>query len=126
MISTFSKALLLLSLAYSSSGAPAPIKEPPASMATVPKAYIIEFAQPSASEGALESSIEAAHNNFLESMERDNVNVQVRYRYGSVYNGMSVEVTNQADLNKMAASDKVKAIWPVVNTSRHTLYHLLA
>ncbi|GAA1172275.1 hypothetical protein GCM10009584_11510 [Ornithinimicrobium humiphilum] len=78
-----------------------------------PSAYFVELASEPTSLGGSLSSIRAERQELMAHAEQAGVELEIRSEFGSLWNGVSVSAA-EGDLAKIAASDVVEAIYPVV------------
>lgn len=84
----------------------------------VPNSYILEF-NGDQLKSQSESSSESFINSFVKSIENEGINYKVRETYSSqkVFNGVSIKLDDDKDINKIKKLKCVKNVWPVVSNS---------
>ncbi|CAB5101300.1 unnamed protein product [Rhizophagus irregularis] len=85
----------------------------------VPNSYILEF-NGDQLKSQSESSSESFINSFVKSIENEGINYKVRETYSSqkVFNGVSIKLDDDKDINKIKKLKCVKNVWPVVKIQR--------
>ncbi|KAL7750408.1 hypothetical protein RI367_004182 [Sorochytrium milnesiophthora] len=115
-------ALLAVMLLLSSANAAGVIRKAPInmpdSMGVAPHRYIVEFtAAPAKVKSAGMRTVESVtnqHAQFRAAAQAHKINFEERHVFTDLYNGMSVKVTSEADVARLAKLPGVKAIHPVV------------
>ncbi|KAL7749821.1 hypothetical protein RI367_004697 [Sorochytrium milnesiophthora] len=115
-------ALLAVMLLLSSVNAAGVIKKAPinmpAHMGIAPHRYIVEFTATPALVKAVGvksiQTINTQHAQFRAAAQAHNIHFEERRSFTDLYNGMSVKVTSDADVARLAKLPGVKAIHPVV------------
>ncbi|GGK55947.1 hypothetical protein GCM10011509_00380 [Ornithinimicrobium pekingense] len=77
-----------------------------------PNAFFVQFASEPTTLGGSMATIQAERQQFLADVEDAGVEVEVRQEFGSLWNGVSVNVA-EADLLDVAGSGVVEAIFPI-------------
>ncbi|MGD8201687.1 S8 family serine peptidase [Ornithinimicrobium sp. W1679] len=77
-----------------------------------PHAFFVQFASAPTSEGGSLQAIQAERSQFLADAEQAGVDVEVRAEFDSLWNGVSVNASEDR-LTELASSQVVEAIFPI-------------
>jgi minor extracellular serine protease Vpr len=76
--------------------------------------WLVELAGAPAADGGNAAQLRREKQSFRAAAARAGIQLTERYAFDTLWNGVSIELANRADLAKLARLDGVKAMWPNV------------